>query len=98
MSYYLIRQIEKNDNISVRTCTEVVDTLGEDDHLTGLVLFNKQTGEKDTVTCDRLCCFIGAEPRTDWLDILAKARTGCVPSTDTPEFNEEVTTAQALTA
>ena len=38
MSYYLIQQIEKNDNIKVRTCTEVVDTLGEDDHLTGLVL------------------------------------------------------------
>jgi len=80
MSYYLIRQIEKNDNISVRTCTEVVDTLGEDDHLTGLVLLNKQTGEKDTVTCDRLCCFIGAEPRTDWLDILAKDDHGFVLS------------------
>jgi thioredoxin reductase (NADPH) len=80
MSYYLIRQIEKNENISVRTCTEVVDTLGEDDHLTGLVLFNKQTGEKDTVTCDRLCCFIGAEPRTEWLDILAKDDHGFVLS------------------
>ncbi len=49
MSYYLIQQIEKNDNITVRTCTEVVDTLGEDDHLTGLVLFDKQSGEKETV-------------------------------------------------
>ena len=66
--YYLIQQIEKNDNITVRTCTEVVDTLGEDDHLTGLVLSNKQTGEQETVHCDRLCCFIGAEPRTEWLD------------------------------
>ena len=45
MSYYLIQQIEKNANITVRTCTEVVDTLGEDDHLTGLVLLDKQTGE-----------------------------------------------------
>ena len=72
MSYYLIRQIEKNDNITVRTCTEVVDTLGEDDHLTGLVLFDKQSGAKEMVECDRLCCFIGAEPRTDWLDVVAK--------------------------
>src|ERR1700754_2510461 len=70
MSYYLIQQIEKNGKISVRTCTEVVDTLGEDDHLTGLVLFDKQSGEKQTVQCDRLCCFIGAEPRTDWLDVV----------------------------
>ncbi len=68
MSYYLVDRIEKNDKIHVRTCTEVVDTIGEDEHLTGLVLFNRQTGEKDTVNCDRMCCFIGAEPRTDWLD------------------------------
>jgi thioredoxin reductase (NADPH) len=80
MSYYLIRQIEKNDNITVRTCTEVVDTLGEDDHLTGLVLFDKQSGEKETVSCDRLCCFIGAAPRTDWLDVVAKDDHGFILS------------------
>ncbi len=80
MSYYLIRQIERNDNITVRTCTEVVDTLGEDDHLTGLVLFDKQSGEKETVSCDRLCCFIGAAPRTDWLDVVAKDDHGFILS------------------
>jgi thioredoxin reductase (NADPH) len=80
MSYYLIRQIEKNDNISVRTCTEVVDTLGEDDHLTGLVLLDKQSGEKETVSADRLCCFIGAAPRTDWLDVVAKDDHGFILS------------------
>jgi thioredoxin reductase (NADPH) len=80
MSYYLIQQIEKNANISVRTCTEVVDTEGEDDHLTGLVLLNRQSGEKETVGCDRLCCFIGAEPRTDWLDVVAKDDHGFVLS------------------
>ena len=80
MSYYLIQQIEKNANITVRTCTEVVDTLGEDDHITGLVLFNKQSGEKATVECDRLCCFIGAEPRTEWLDVIAKDDHGFILS------------------
>jgi thioredoxin reductase (NADPH) len=80
MSYYLIRQIEKNDNITVRVCTEVVDTLGEDDHLSGLVLFNKQSGENETVSCDRLCCFIGAAPRTDWLDVVAKDDHGFILS------------------
>jgi thioredoxin reductase (NADPH) len=83
MSYYLIQQIEKNDNITVRTCTEVVDTLGEDDHLTGLVLFDKQSGAKETVECDRLCCFIGAEPRTDWLDVVAKDDHGFILSART---------------
>lgn len=68
MSYYLIQQIEGRNNIHVRTCTEVVQAVGEDDHLTGLVLKNKQTGEQETVTASRLCCFIGATPRTDWLD------------------------------
>lgn len=67
MSHYLIDRIEKHPKITVRTCTEVVDTIGEDDHLTGLVLENKQTGERDTVASTRMCCFIGAEPRTDWL-------------------------------
>jgi thioredoxin reductase (NADPH) len=80
MSYYLIQQIEKNDNITVRTCTEVVDSLGEDDHLTGLVLLDRQSGEKETVTCDRLCCFIGAEPRTEWLDVIAKDDHGFILS------------------
>ncbi|WP_167105861.1 FAD-dependent oxidoreductase [Mycobacterium sp. DL592] len=67
MSHYLVERIEKHPNIRVRTCTEVVDTLGDDDHLTGLVLENRQTGERDTVPSTRMCCFIGAEPRTDWL-------------------------------
>ncbi|HEY2500986.1 MAG TPA: FAD-dependent oxidoreductase [Mycobacterium sp.] len=68
MSYYLIQQIETKDNIHVRTCTEVVEAIGEDDHLTGLVLENRQTGEQETLSCSRMCCFIGATPRTDWLE------------------------------
>jgi thioredoxin reductase (NADPH) len=80
MSYYLMQQIDKVDNITVRTCTEVLDALGEADHLTGLALFNKQTGEKVTVECDRMCCFIGAEPRTDWLDVVAKDDHGFILS------------------
>lgn len=80
MSYYLIQQIEKNPTIKVRTCTEVVDTLGEDDHLTGLVLQDRQTGDRETVHCSRMCCFIGAEPRTDWLDVVAKDDHGFILS------------------
>jgi len=68
MSYYLIQQIENNPKIQVRTCTEVVDTCGEDGHLAGLWLQNRQTGVRERVDCGRLCCFIGATPRTEWLD------------------------------
>jgi thioredoxin reductase (NADPH) len=68
MSHYLIQQIEANDKIHVRTCTEVVDTCGEDGHLSGLWLQDKRTGKREHVDCGRMCCFIGAVPRTDWLD------------------------------
>jgi thioredoxin reductase (NADPH) len=68
MSHYLIEQIENNPKIHVKTCTEVVDTIGQDDHLSGLVLIDRQSGERTTVSCGRMCCFIGATPRTDWLD------------------------------
>jgi len=78
MSHYLVERIEANDKISVRTCTEVIDTIGEDNHLTGLRLLNRQSGEKETVNCDRMCCFIGAEPRTEWLDIVAKDDHGFI--------------------
>ncbi|MGW0161072.1 FAD-dependent oxidoreductase [Mycobacterium sp. NPDC003323] len=68
MSYYLIQQIEANDKIEVRTCTEVVGTTAEDDHLVGLTLADRKSGQTFDVAADRLCCFIGATPRTDWLD------------------------------
>jgi len=46
----------------------VVSTVGQEDHLAGLVLENSRTGERDKVDCSRMCCFIGAEPRTRWLE------------------------------
>jgi thioredoxin reductase (NADPH) len=79
MSYYLIQQIEGRENIHVRTCTEVVEATGEDDHLTGLVLLNRQTGKQETVAASRLCCFIGATPRTKWLEgVLARDDLGFI--------------------
>lgn len=74
MSQYLVDRIRKTPNITVRTCTEVVDTSADDDHLTGLLLADRRTGETETVTCDRMCCFIGATPRTDWLEEAGIAR------------------------
>lgn len=74
MSYYLVQQIEQMPNISIRLCTEVTEICGEDGHLTGLWLNNKQTGETEKVSCDRMCCFIGAQPRTDWLEEAGIAR------------------------
>jgi thioredoxin reductase (NADPH) len=67
MSYYLIKQIEDIPNIHVRTCTEVVAADGSD-HLESLTLQSAVDGTKETVPAQLLFMFIGAAPRTDWLD------------------------------
>ncbi|MBY6414245.1 FAD-dependent oxidoreductase [Rhodococcus sp. BP-252] len=67
MSYYLIKQIEENPKITVRTCTEVVG-VGGDDHLESITLHDRVTDTDETVPAQYLFLFIGAAPRTDWLD------------------------------
>ncbi|MTD17216.1 response regulator [Nakamurella sp. YIM 132087] len=67
MSYYLIQQIAAIENIHVRTCTEVIAGTGSD-HLEELTLRSTATGETETVPAGWLFVFIGAAPRTDWLD------------------------------
>jgi thioredoxin reductase (NADPH) len=67
MSYYLIQQIAAIDNISVRTCIEVVAAEG-DKHLERITLRDRNTGQTETVDAGWLFVFIGAAPLTDWLD------------------------------
>jgi thioredoxin reductase (NADPH) len=67
MSYYLIQQIEGIPQISVRTCTEVIEA-GGDGHLESITLRNTATGETETVGSQWIFLFIGAAPLTDWLD------------------------------
>jgi thioredoxin reductase (NADPH) len=67
MSYYLIKQLDDIENVAVRTRTEVLEAQG-DDHLERLVLGNRDTGERETVESGPMFIFIGAAPRTDWLD------------------------------
>jgi thioredoxin reductase (NADPH) len=67
MSSYLIDQIEATPNVHVRPCTTVVEAHGTD-HLEGLTLLDAVTGDKEQVATQWLFVFIGAEPRTDWLD------------------------------
>jgi thioredoxin reductase (NADPH) len=65
MSHYLIRQIAEISNIEVRLNTEVTAVHG-DDHVEGLTLCGGGTHE--TLAAGYLFVFIGAAPRTDWLD------------------------------
>ena len=78
MSYYLIQQIEQNPRITVRTCTEVQCAIGED-HLEKLTLIDNRTGNTEDVGCGRMFIFIGAAPRTEWLDgVLARDDHGFI--------------------
>ncbi len=67
MSYYLIRQIADIPNISVRTCTEVIEAKGSD-HLESLTLRDTAKGTTESVDAQLLFLFIGAAPLTDWLE------------------------------
>jgi thioredoxin reductase (NADPH) len=67
MSYYLIQQIAAVPNIRVLTRTEVVGAHG-DEHLEAVTLCDSKESATTVQPCGYLFVFIGAEPRTDWLD------------------------------
>jgi thioredoxin reductase (NADPH) len=67
MSHYLIEQIEGYDNIEVLTRTEAVGAEGENGRLSRMQLRGPD-GDQRTVDVDACFVFIGALPRTDWLD------------------------------
>jgi thioredoxin reductase (NADPH) len=78
MSYYLIQQIGDIKQISVRTCTEVAGVHG-DDHLNALTLRDLNSGQTEMVDAGQMFVFIGAAPRTDWLDgVLARDERGFI--------------------
>ncbi|NJB85976.1 thioredoxin reductase (NADPH) [Lewinella marina] len=68
MSSYLIEQIESIDNITVQGYREVVKVCGDDDRVQRLVLQNLEDDSTEEVKADALFIFIGARPRTEWLE------------------------------
>ena len=78
MSTYLIEQLDAIPNVVVRTCTTVVEAHG-DGHLEALTLQDASTGDRETVPAGHLFVFIGAAPRTEWLDgVLVRDQRGFV--------------------
>ena len=67
MSYYLIQQIRANDKINEMPNT-VVHAVKGNGRLERICLENTHSGARDEFSCGRMFIFIGAEPRTDWLD------------------------------
>ena len=74
MSQYLIARIEADPRIEVLQHTEVRGLAG-DTHLEQVTLEDNETGERRTVPCQGLFCFIGAVPATAWLGDCVVARS-----------------------
>lgn len=78
MSYYLIQQIAAIPEITVRVCTEVAQAHGNG-HLERLTLRDLAGGGTEMVDAGQLFVFIGAAPRTAWLDgVVARDPRGFV--------------------
>jgi thioredoxin reductase (NADPH) len=76
MSHYLIEQLQSLDNVTVRLGTCVEEAHG-DGHLEGLSLCHLASGATDHVPTSHMFIFIGAQPRTEWLDgVLRRDRRG----------------------
>jgi thioredoxin reductase (NADPH) len=67
MSQYLIEQIQTMPNIHIEFRSRVAEVHGEH-HLESVSIACDQTGDVSRVPTNSLFVFIGAEPRTDWLD------------------------------
>ncbi|MEW1956457.1 FAD-dependent oxidoreductase [Kineococcus sp. NPDC059986] len=67
MSAYLVDQIRALPNVHVRTCTEVTAAAG-DERLSSITLRDRQSGREEVVPAQHVFVFIGAAPRTQWLD------------------------------
>jgi thioredoxin reductase (NADPH) len=68
MSHYLIEQIAALENVDVRTGTTATAAEQRDGHLTHVHVAGPGIGGDETLAADACFVFIGASPRTDWLD------------------------------
>jgi thioredoxin reductase (NADPH) len=77
MSHYLIEQIGALDNVHVRTGTTAAAAEAADGKLTQ-ILIDGPDGEQ-TLQADACFVFIGASPRTDWLEgVIARDERGFI--------------------
>jgi thioredoxin reductase (NADPH) len=77
MSQYLVDEIRERPNISVCLGSQVVEVHG-DDHLE-TITSQTADGNRQTAPAASLFIFIGAAPRTDWLDgVVERDRQGFI--------------------
>jgi thioredoxin reductase (NADPH) len=67
MSRYLVERIEQTPNVAVHPHTTVIDAGGAG-HVEWILLRDTRANETRRVPAEALFVFIGAAPRSDWLD------------------------------
>src|SRR5258708_5130224 len=78
MSHYLIEQIAELENVEVRTGTQAIAAHGKDGRLASIDI-RKADATVTNEEVDACFIFIGAAPRTDWLDgVLARDQAGFI--------------------
>ena len=79
MSRYLIDRIEQTPNIRVRPRSVVTAARGGSGHLEAITVRDVGSGEETEEAAGALFIYIGAEPRTEWLDgLIERDRRGFV--------------------
>jgi thioredoxin reductase (NADPH) len=77
MSHYLIEQLSTRPNVTVRTETSAIAADGEDGRLRRLRV--RGPGGEEVLDVDACFVFIGASPRTDWLEgVVARDERGFI--------------------
>jgi thioredoxin reductase (NADPH) len=78
MSHYLIAQLAEKPNVDVRTGAVAAGAEGEDGHLRALRI-RDAAGSETVEAVDACFVFIGAAPRTDWLEgVVARDERGFI--------------------
>ena len=67
MSQYLVDRLRELPNVEIRPNTTVAGVDGQG-RLEKITIKNMKTGSTEDATCDGLFVFIGATPRTEWLE------------------------------
>jgi len=90
MSQYLIEQIGQIGNIHLVPHTVIASAKGDENKLTGVMLENINTGEKQEKGAQSLFIFIGAKPCTDWMNgLLRTSSRGYIETGDSLKLQED---------
>ncbi len=68
MSRYLVDRVEATENIELLANTEILELLGDEAPLEGIVVEDNRNGERRTLGVRMIFAFIGADANAGWLE------------------------------